>query len=56
MMAYFRPNRSEIKPETNAPSQEPAGMAAVIPPCRREVGPEHVALLLNGGPSGPWLK
>lgn len=53
MMAFLRPNRSLMKPERRAPSHEPAGMAAEMPPCTAEVGPLHLSALLKGGPSGP---
>lgn len=53
---FFRPRISLRYPETRAPTQEPAGMAAVMPPWVEAVGPEHVRSLEKGGPLGPWLK
>jgi hypothetical protein len=50
-IARLRPNLSEMNPEAKAPMKEPPGMAAVIPPCTEELGPEHC-----GGPFGPSLK
>lgn len=38
----FRPRLSERYPETRAPSQEPPGMAAVMPPCTSDEGPRHL--------------
>lgn len=55
-MALFRPRMSEMKPEIKAPSQLPPAIEAVMPPWTFAAGPVHVGELLNGGPSGPWLK
>lgn len=44
MMEVLRPTRSDKKPETRAPSQEPAAIAAVIPPWTRDSGPEQFSL------------
>lgn len=41
MTDCLRPNRSDTQPETNAPNQEPPGMAATMPPWVVEVGPRH---------------
>ena len=41
MMEDFRPKASEMKPDARAPSQEPPGMEAEMPPCVLAVGPEH---------------
>ncbi len=41
MTDFFRPKRSETRPEARAPSQEPPGMAATIPPWVVEVGPKQ---------------
>lgn len=53
MIALFRPSISETYPEIKAPSHEPAGIAAVIPPWTLLDGPEHVSASLNPGPFGP---
>ncbi len=41
MTDFFRPKRSETQPEARAPSQEPPGMAATIPPWVVEEGPKQ---------------
>lgn len=37
----FRPNMSERNPEAKAPTKEPPGMAAEMPPCTEALGPEQ---------------
>lgn len=55
MIDFFLPRMSERYPETSAPTHEPPGIAAVIPPWVPGFGPPHL------GPSGVsdvpvWLK
>ena len=41
MMALFRSHRSDNQPETTAPTNEPPGIAAVMPPWVVEIGPRQ---------------
>ena len=41
MMAVFRPNMSERKPENKAEIHDPPAIEAVMPPCTLDVGPMH---------------
>lgn len=49
MMEGFRPILSESTPEIKAPSHEPAGMAAVIPPWTRDRGPLQLGSVAFSG-------
>ena len=53
MIAVFRPNMSERKPEKRAASHEPPAIEAVIPPWTLDLGPVQSAEVAG---VGPWLK